>query len=280
MPQPIVTQRPHRFSGISQGLQPLQQFFMMRLAQKRADKLREKERDRQIMDQVREHTSQGYEIIDPGVLPEGEKPELQWELSTGKKIGVRKRQIESVDTIPIPGSDKWEIVAFKDKSGKPIKSQLVEISKKATKGKYKIGEIKEFKVGDNIVTRRWTGDKWVDEEVAPRYKPAGTTVNVGAEKFKFQKESAIGELRTNIVKEKDNKSYFESNAPMFNKNNTNNEVAYWDEQEGFFGDSEAKVVKLSSDAVASGWTPAKVQALANRLGKSIKQVLEDIGEIE
>jgi len=118
-----------------------------------------------------------------------------------------------------------------------------------------------------------------DEAAAIRLKQAGRpqmTVNVGEEKLNIQKDIAMAEKRKNILSAKDNKESFDADAPIFNKNNKNNEVAYWDDKPNFFGDSQAKILNLPEFVLKDGWTPAMIQEKAAKHGKTVKQVLKDL----
>jgi len=74
--------------------------------------------------------------------------------------------------------------------------------------------------------------------------------------------------------------HYEANAEIFNSINTQNEVAYWDKGEGRFYDEETIIIKLSNEAKAAGWTPSKIQDAANAKGKTVQDVLKDIGVIK
>ena len=285
MPSPTVIQKPNRFSGISQGMQPLQQLFMMKLMQKRQDKLAGQERDQKIMDQVRGYIPQGYEVVDPGILPEGEKPDMQWELSNKKKIGLKKRQLGDIEIKPL-GEMGYHAAIVKDTSGKVMKTEI--LNPKSEKDPTMIGLHKRATAGDEIAKaildsmekREIRIKKAIQKGSGKGAIPEDKKPSVSEEKFKFQKEATLSELRSNIMKEKDKQNFYSANAPFFNKNNTNNEVAYWHEEPRLFGDSEAKIIKLPKQAIDAGWTPNKVQEAANARGISVRQVLVDIGIIK
>lgn len=149
---------------------------------------------------------------------------------------------------------------------------------------YKIGQSRYVDVGDQKIEEMYTGKGKTGWEstgrTAPRYKPASTTVNISGEKFALQKEISVGEMRTNLIKAKDDKENFEANSPLFNKNNNNNEIAYWNEKSKWYQDEEAKIVKLPQKALDLGWTPTLIQESANAKGITIQQVLKEIGVLQ
>jgi len=93
----------------------------------------------------------------------------------------------------------------------------------------------------------------------------------------FKKDITIADMRTNLMAGKDNPNYFEAYGSLYNASNKKNEVAYWD-SESF--DEEVKITKLPEDAIAIGWTPAKIQASAISKGETVLQTLTNLGIIE
>jgi len=111
-------------------------------------------------------------------------------------------------------------------------------------------------------------------------KASATNINIGMERFDIQKQATVGETRTGLVTNKDDNNYYEANAGIFNSINKKNEVAYWDKGEGRFYDEETKIIKLSPGAISAGWTPKKIQEAANAKGRTVQEVLRDIGLIK
>ncbi|MBU1110949.1 hypothetical protein KKB83_05015, partial [Patescibacteria group bacterium] len=111
-------------------------------------------------------------------------------------------------------------------------------------------------------------------------KAGAMNINIAPEKFSIQKKATAGEIRTGLTTNKDDKMHYEANAEIFNSINTKNEVAYWDKGEGRFYDEETIIIKLSNEAKAAGWTPSKIQDAANAKGKTVQDVLKDIGVIK
>ena len=108
-------------------------------------------------------------------------------------------------------------------------------------------------------------------------KAGATNINIGVEKFDIQKQVTSGELRTSIISNKDDKDFYEANANVFNALNKKNEVSYWDKGDSRFYDEEAKIIKLSPQAISAGWTPKKIQDAADAKGKTVQEVLKEIG---
>ena len=96
------------------------------------------------------------------------------------------------------------------------------------------------------------------------------------EKFGIGKAITVGEKRQALTMGKQNKAIYGAEGPQFNNLNKQNEVAYWDSTSF---DNKTKIIKLPPEAIAAGWTPAKVQARAN-LGKTVEEVLRGIGVLE
>ena len=112
-------------------------------------------------------------------------------------------------------------------------------------------------------------------------KAGKTDINIGAQKFGIQKDVTAGTLRGEIISKKDDKSSYATNAPMFNRLNNNNEVAYWEAKEGkWYQDEGAKVIKLSPKAIGLGWTPKAIQDRAIKTGKTVEEILKKIGVVK
>lgn len=127
-----------------------------------------------------------------------------------------------------------------------------------------------------------------DEYITKLYaaKRAGAAnINIQTEKFDIQKKATVGESRTGLTANKDDNSYFEANASIFNSLNEQNEIAYWDKSDktgikGALHDEETKIIKLSLAAIDAGWTPKTIQDAANAKGKTVQEVLKEIGIIK
>ena len=91
--------------------------------------------------------------------------------------------------------------------------------------------------------------------------------------FKSKKE--IAETRDKIITNKDNTAV-QSYIPLYNTSQ-GSEVAYWD-SDSF--DEEATILKLSQEAKAAGWTPAKIQEQADLRGMTVFEALKDIGVLD
>ena len=121
------------------------------------------------------------------------------------------------------------------------------------------------------------------EKLNAAKKAGAMNINIAGERFDIQKQATAGEVRTGLATNKDDKNYYEANADIFNSINKKNEVAYWDdggEKAGRFYDEESKIIKLSPSAISAGWTPKKIQEAANAKGKTVQEVLRDIGIIK
>ncbi len=106
-----------------------------------------------------------------------------------------------------------------------------------------------------------------------------TPTNPVKPEIELKKEMTMNSARTALTSNQYNKNSFQNTAPIFNKMNANNEVAYWDEEnkEGLFNRQKAKIIQLPEEAINLGWTPDKIQEVAKNKGKTIRQVLIDIG---
>ena len=127
------------------------------------------------------------------------------------------------------------------------------------------------------------GTKAYTDKLEKSKKAGATNINIGMEKFDIQKQATAGETRTGLITNKDDPNYFEANAQVFNSVNTKNEIAYWDKggaKAGRFYDEEAKIIKLSPAAIKKGWTPKSIQEAASAKGKTIEEVLREIGIIK
>ena len=97
------------------------------------------------------------------------------------------------------------------------------------------------------------------------------------EKFAIQKATTAATVRTILTGSKDDKNAFQANAPLFNKVNRRNEIAYW---ETGVTDEEVKIIKLNPNAIGAGWTPERIQEAAFAKGITVEQVLKDLGIIK
>ena len=102
-------------------------------------------------------------------------------------------------------------------------------------------------------------------------------IQIGQERFGIQKKATAGEARTGLIDNKDNKDFYEANVSIFNTINERNEVAYWHTKSW---DNKTKIIKLSPVAIRGGWTPEKIQQAADTKGKTIEEVLTEIGVIK
>ena len=118
------------------------------------------------------------------------------------------------------------------------------------------------------------------EKLNASKKAGAVNINITEEKFNIQRKATSGEIRTGLTSNKDDKDYYEANADIFNTINDKNEIAYWDKGEGRFYDEQSKIIKLSPSAISAGWTPKKIQDAANTKGKTVQDVLKDIGLIK
>lgn len=122
-----------------------------------------------------------------------------------------------------------------------------------------------------------------EQEYVP---PSGWSLNApnaSAEKNDLQTEITVNEIRSSLVDKDNDRQYFDSNAPLFNKRNGNNEVAYWDDSDKgkvFNRQGKAKVMQLPKEAIDLGWTPSKIEDAAKTKGKTVRQVLVDLGIIK
>lgn len=149
---------------------------------------------------------------------------------------------------------------------------------------YKIGHIKPFKVGDDYIDRKYLGKgKWEDVGKAPRYRMGVTIQNIiGQEKFGIRKGQTAGGIRLELMQNKIDKDLYESTAITFNNTNAKNEVAYWTSEPGkLYGKNEfTKIIKLPGSSIKKGLTPKEIQDRANMSGKTVRQVLQDLGIIK
>lgn len=102
----------------------------------------------------------------------------------------------------------------------------------------------------------------------------------GKKKFDVQKQIMEADIRSELINNKDDNNFYESNVQLFNTMNKRNEVVYWDKKEGRFADEQTKIIKLTPAAIQGGWTPEKIQQTANSKGMTIQELLKDIGMIK
>ncbi len=102
---------------------------------------------------------------------------------------------------------------------------------------------------------------------------------IAKEKFAISKKITAGERRSELIKNKGDKNFYEANVAIFNTTNSRNEVAYWGIVPGkLYGtNEETKIIKLPASLIAKGLSPALIQQQANDSGKTIAEVLEELG---
>ena len=189
MPQPIVLPpKPPRTSGLGYAAQSLTQLGQMYAQGLVQQKLQEKSDERQAQ-LARENAATLWEAKD---IPNsgGMQVILGFRIDpkTGEKILVGRDLRQKSQTTPSPTYKEGEIREFKEGNQIVTKSfnngVWVESATaprfSPEKSVYKEGQIEEFKVGDEIVTRKYTSGEWVNQDTAPRYKPT-TNIDINVE---------------------------------------------------------------------------------------------------
>lgn len=102
---------------------------------------------------------------------------------------------------------------------------------------------------------------------------------IAKEKFAISKKITAGKRRSELIKNKGDKNFYEANVAIFNTTNSRNEVAYWGIEPGkLYGTNEVtKIIKLPGSLIAKGLTPKIIQQQADDSGKTIAEVLNDLG---
>ena len=102
---------------------------------------------------------------------------------------------------------------------------------------------------------------------------------IAKEKFAISKKITAGERRSELLENKRDKNFYEANVAVFNTTNSRNEVAYWGTEPGrIYGTNEVtKIIRLPASLIKKGLTPTLIQQQANNSGKTIAEVLKDLG---
>jgi len=205
------------------------------------------------------------------------KPLVAWKPTT-KEEAVEFEQVKKK-----PGT-AWGW--FFNKNPKATIEDISAFSKAIKTGTepYEVGQIKDFKEGDEYVTKKYLGEgKWEIIGKAPRYKPGVSITNViSQEKFGLQKTATAGTKRTELIQNRHDADFYKANAPLFNEV-SKNEVAYWDEsKKTLLGlrKGQTTIGKLTPKNIKDGWTPDTVQKFATDNGMTIKEVLREIRAIK
>ena len=138
----------------------------------------------------------------------------------------------------------------------------------------------------DVITHResFQGYKPKDEAAAIRLREAGRDViNIGAKeeragethdiKIEQTASNALSDLQTNLR----DKKAFNRSAAIYNKTTVNKQVAWWDEGEGVLNLKGTEFTVIPPDKVKEGVTPARIQKLSDASGKSVKEILQELG---
>ena len=132
--------------------------------------------------------------------------------------------------------------------------------------------------GFQMIPRKWEP---TTKEEALELKKAGAislTQIMGMEKLGIQKQVTAETRRTDLLENKNKKDFFETNAPLFNRVNINNEVAYWEDvAPGWLERQGTKIIKLPQFVLDAEWTPKKIQEFATEHTMTVKEVLQELG---
>lgn len=229
----------------------------------------------------------------PGKLPKGYEPsdeimgingETWWVKRKEKshkvgdiiktKIGDGKTQVQIVagyDDDGLPRDTKGEPIAtgIFEEEGDQL-TRYLKVRTRIYKGLNKGAEPPPEKV-----------KQWMDEKMM--MMRSQTNINLGERKDVRSQEKhdiavgvTVGEKRAALTDNKRNKSIYGSESPQYNNMNDQNEVAFWNTK----GIDGTKIIKLSAEALAAGYTPAKIQEKAVAEGRTIESILREAGIIE
>jgi hypothetical protein len=174
MPAPIyIPRRQNPWTNMMPGL--LQNLVLQKIGQNM--RLKEKEMD------IKRITAEKAKAVEYAAAESGrgvqrtdaEKPKEGW---------VQNPYDPTSYIEPTGGIELVPLEGMPGMFGKVQNGRVVEIIKghKPAEGPYKEGALKEFKEGDQIIMKEFRGGQWVNtDSVAPRYKPASTSLSVGPE---------------------------------------------------------------------------------------------------
>lgn len=122
--------------------------------------------------------------------------------------------------------------------------------------------------------------KWVDtgklKTPEKEEKPEKPPSKIAREKFAIGKAVSAANYRTALTESERDTTTFQANAPLYNRTNQRNEVAYWQT----LGREKTKIVKIPPENLKDGWTPEKIQEAAFAKGITVEQVLGELGIIK
>jgi len=107
-------------------------------------------------------------------------------------------------------------------------------------------------------------------------KAGGVSIQIGVEKFGIQKQATAGNIRTQLMENKRDEKLYESSGRLFNTINVGNEVAYWKSITPGIERQGTRIMKLTPQNIADGWTPKTIQEFADRNGITVEEVLNRI----
>jgi hypothetical protein len=110
------------------------------------------------------------------------------------------------------------------------------------------------------------------------------TGKLAKEKLDIQKSQTLASMRQSLTSSKGDKGLYEAYGPEYNLGNQRNEVVYWQsDPEGFWEGiktkEQTKVISIPPKQRKKGLTPKKIQEMATEYGKTVEQVLKDLGII-
>lgn len=187
---PGIVQLQRQYSPFQRMLpQFLSNLYFQNSAQRYQTQRAEEERKQQEEDTLRQYKTKGYRESEAHI------PDVE---VAGKGLMAPKPEFE----IKMMGGKPFIVKSIKKYGGESTPIEMTEMKEEA--GKYKVGELKEFKVGDKIVIGEYTGEPtdnlsgvtgWKETGAGgPRYKPT-TNVNIDNKIMPATEVSKIGEFK-------------------------------------------------------------------------------------
>ena len=157
---------------------------------------------------------------------------------------------------------------FWDSNKKEIKSR--------TKGQIESDLVERWLAGDSLTKTQQEIVNHVYKRTEMEKDKKKKEISAAIKREEIGEKRKLGTMREALAKDDDAEETFDSYSNTYNEESRNNEVVYW--HTSTF-DNKTKFIKLSERNITNGWTPAKIQEAANAKGKTVEEVLTDLGEL-
>jgi len=99
----------------------------------------------------------------------------------------------------------------------------------------------------------------------------------GKQKHEFSVEQTSREALSDLQTNNGSKKAYDRSARLYNQSTKSKNVAWWDEGKGLLNLEGTEFVTIPPDKIKEGVTPLRIQNIADASGKSVKEILQELG---